>query len=80
MMTTAISRNNARLPAILDDLRSRIKHVLFVIQQAHRRRSIYRATVCELNSLTNRNLADLGISRSHIRGLALEASQHEAVK
>ena len=80
MMTMAISRNNARLPAVPGDLRSRFKHLLFVVQQASKRRSIYRATVCELNSLTNRDLADLGISRSHIRRLALEASQQEVVK
>jgi len=80
MMTMAISRSNARLQAVLDDLRSRFRHLLFVAQQANERRSIYRATVWELNSLTNRDLADLGISRSHIRRLALEASQQEVVK
>ncbi|TLP55532.1 DUF1127 domain-containing protein [Parasedimentitalea maritima] len=79
-MTIAISGNNARFPAILDYLRSRFRHYLFVAQQANKRRSIYRATVHELNSLTNRNLADLGISRSHIRRLALEAAQLKVAK
>lgn len=80
MMPIAISSNNARLQAVLDDLRSGFKRFLLVAQQANKRRSIYRTTVCELNSLTNRDLADLGISRSHIRRLALEASQKEVVK
>ena len=75
MMPMAISSNNARLQAVLDDLRSGFKRFLLVAQQANERRRIYRATVWELNCLTNRDLADLGISRSHIRRLALEASQ-----
>ena len=33
----------------------------------------YSRTVAELESLTNRDLADLGISRSDIRRLAREA-------
>ena len=37
------------------------------------KRAIYRATVAELNSLSSRNLADLGIHRSSIRSLAYEA-------
>ena len=80
MMTMVIFHSNARLPAVLGNLRSRFRHLLLVVQQANKRRSIYRTTVCELNSVTNRDLADLGISRSHIRRLALEASQKEVVK
>ena len=38
------------------------------------RRRIYRATFAELNSLTDRELADLGLRRSMIRGLAKEAA------
>ena len=74
-MSIAISRNNARLQAVLDDVRSRFKRFLSVAQEANERRSIYRATICELGRLSNRELADLGIPRSHIRRLAIEASQ-----
>jgi len=42
------------------------------IEDALARRALYRRTVSELQSLTNRELADLGISRSGIRGLARE--------
>ncbi len=36
--------------------------------------AIYRNTVSELNSLTDRDLADLGLTRSMIRGVAAEAA------
>ncbi|GGE47445.1 DUF1127 domain-containing protein [Actibacterium pelagium] len=39
------------------------------------KRKLYRDTYNELSELTNRELADLGISRSMIRSLALEAAK-----
>lgn len=38
------------------------------------RRRIYNQTVAELNLLTNRELGDLGLSRSSIRTVAHEAA------
>ena len=38
------------------------------------KRKTYRTTLSELQRLTNRDLADLGISRSMITGIALEAA------
>ena len=38
------------------------------------RRATYRITVAELNSLSCRDLADLGIHRSAIKGIALAAA------
>ncbi len=35
---------------------------------------IYRTTLNELSALTDRDLADLGISRSMIKGIAIEAA------
>lgn len=40
-------------------------------------RAIYRKTIQELNALSNRDLADLGIGRSQIRRVALEAAYGE---
>ena len=37
-------------------------------------RRIYNRTVAELNALTDRELADLGIARMSIRDIATEAS------
>ena len=38
------------------------------------KRALYRKTISELQSLTGRELADLGIHRSAIRGIAHEAA------
>ncbi|MTH76449.1 DUF1127 domain-containing protein [Paracoccus aestuariivivens] len=38
------------------------------------RRALFRQTVRELNDLTGRELADLGINRSMIRSVAYEAA------
>ncbi|KQI69455.1 protein of unknown function [Loktanella sp. DSM 29012] len=44
------------------------------IADAAAKRRVYRNTVNELSALTNRELADLGISRSMIRSIATEAA------
>mgnify|MGYP005988361807 CR=1 FL=1 len=41
---------------------------------ARAQRKVYTATVTELSALSNRDLADLGISRSMIKRIALEAA------
>ena len=38
------------------------------------KRAAYRATVAELNTLSGRDLADLGIHRSSIRSIAYQAT------
>ena len=38
------------------------------------RRRVYKETLNELSALSGRDLADLGIGRSEIRALALEAA------
>ncbi|PJI91315.1 uncharacterized protein YjiS (DUF1127 family) [Yoonia maricola] len=38
------------------------------------KRKTYRKTLSELETLSNRDLADLGISRSMIKGIAYEAA------
>ncbi|MBU2957575.1 DUF1127 domain-containing protein [Paracoccus sp. C2R09] len=44
------------------------------MQENRARRAVYKQTVRELNALTNRDLADLGINRSMITRLAHEAA------
>lgn len=44
------------------------------MQENRARRAIYRQTVRELNMLTNRDLADLGIDRAMIPQLAEDAA------
>ena len=38
------------------------------------KRKVFLTTLSELQSLSNRDLADLGLSRSALRGIALEAA------
>lgn len=50
------------------------------IATRYARGRIYRTTLNELNALSNRDLEDLGLNRSMIRGLALEAAQHYSAR
>lgn len=42
--------------------------------EAAEKRRVYRTTLNELSALSGRELADLGIHRSAIKGIALEAA------
>lgn len=48
--------------------------ILSQIIAAYRRWRLYRLTVAELATLSDRELGDLGISRSDIRAVAREAA------
>lgn len=54
---------NARFATLLTNLRARLA-----------RRKIYTQTLRELQSLSNRELADLGLNRSIIRRVAYQAA------
>lgn len=45
------------------------------ISEAYAQRKLYNTTFNELQALSNRELADLGIHRSMIKRVALEATQ-----
>jgi len=70
MATIAQTHQAAATSGITGRLMAAIQHM----QENHARRVIYRQTVRELNALTNRDLADLGISRAMITRLAHEAA------
>jgi len=55
-------------------LRDRISNRIDAIREAFAKRRVYRATLGELSALSNRDLADLGLSRSMIRSVAAEAA------
>ncbi|WP_370304137.1 DUF1127 domain-containing protein [Pseudooceanicola sp.] len=50
----------------------RIRAAFHGLEKAYARKALYWRTVKELQSLSDRDLRDLGISRSAIRGLARE--------
>lgn len=45
------------------------------LAEAMANRKLYRRTLSELEALSNRELADLGINRSMIKSIALQATQ-----
>lgn len=59
-------------------LQGRLLAAIVRFQENQARRAVYRQTVRELNALTNRDLDDLGINRSMIRGLAHSAAWGQA--
>ncbi|MFT6674953.1 MAG: hypothetical protein ACJAVM_001139 [Sulfitobacter sp.] len=79
-MTHAISRSDVRLQAAWDTLRLRFARMSSAVKKAKTRRARYLATFAELSGLTDRELADIGIPRSHIRRLALEDSRMGEMK
>lgn len=64
----------AHSPAAASGLRGRLLAAMQRMQENRARKAVYRQTVRELNSLTTRDLDDLGISRSMITRLAHEAA------
>ncbi|WP_291239955.1 DUF1127 domain-containing protein [Gemmobacter sp.] len=65
-----VNTTRAAQPAFGD----RFAAVLETLRTAMARRAIYRQTVQELRALADKDLADLGIHRSQIRRMALEAA------
>ena len=70
----AITRSSSWLDAVLDASRTNFHQKRNQIRDALARRRVYRATYHELSMHTDRDLANLGIPRSSIRRLALEAA------
>ena len=64
--------NSTRVSGV--GLVERITGLVKSARQAVARRAVYDQTVRELNSLTNRELADLGISRLNIHDVARVAA------
>nr|WP_241525489.1 DUF1127 domain-containing protein [Pseudophaeobacter leonis] len=51
--------------------------MLSAVKAAKLRRDLYLSTLSELRGLSDRELADLGIPRAHIRRIALETSRKD---
>lgn len=70
----AITRSRSGPMLVLDASRTIIHQKRDKLRSANARRKIYCTTYYELSVLSDRDLADLGIPRSSIRRLALEAA------
>lgn len=71
-MPKTVSRPNIQLKAFLYDLNLHYARLLTAAKAAKKRRAKYRATLSELRSLSDRELANLAIPRAHIHRRALE--------
>lgn len=70
----AITRSNSGLDVVFDAGRTFFQQKLDQMRKAQAKRTVYRATYHELSSLSDRDLKDLGIPRSNIKRLAMEAA------
>jgi uncharacterized protein YjiS (DUF1127 family) len=70
----AVTRPNSGLDVVLDAGRTVFHQKRDQIRKALAKRKVYRATYSELTVLTDRDLRDLGIPRSSIKRLAMEAA------
>jgi uncharacterized protein YjiS (DUF1127 family) len=70
----AITRSNSALDVVFDAGRTFFQQNLDQMRKAQATRKVYRATYHELSSLSDRDLRDLGIPRSNIKRLAMEAA------
>lgn len=70
MATYTHTNQGSTAPGLFDRL-----HVVFAgLRASLRRRAVYRQTIAELKSLSERDLGDLGISRYDINRVAREAA------
>lgn len=68
------TRTRSGLDVVLDAGRTYFHRKRNQLDEALARRKVYYRTLNELSALTERDLADLGIPRSNIKRLALEAA------
>lgn len=60
--------------AVSVSLSDRLAGVVSVLRSAMNRRRVYAQTLAELNAMSDRDLADLGLSRDLIASVAREAA------
>lgn len=70
----AIIGSRSRLDVVLDAGRTIFQQKTDHMKQALARRKVYHTTLSELSALTDRDLKDLGIPRSSIKRVAMEAA------
>ena len=70
----AMTRSKTGLDVVLDAGRTIFHQKRDKMRRALEKRKVYRATLFELSALSDRDLSDLGIPRSSIKRLAMEAA------
>ena len=70
----AITRSKSWLDVVFETGRTFFHQKLDNMRKAQAKRRVFRATYYELSVLSDRDLSDMGIPRSNIKRLALEAA------
>ncbi len=70
----ATTQSISRTSALLDAGRTAFYQKLDQLRAHRARNKIYNTTVSELAALSDRDLSDLGIARSNIKRIAMEAA------
>ncbi|MGB3243561.1 MAG: DUF1127 domain-containing protein [Sulfitobacter sp.] len=70
----ATTKSNSGLDIVLDAGRTFFREKTDQMRDILVKRKVYRTTCSELSSLTDRDLKDLGIPRSSIKRVAMEAA------
>ena len=63
------------IEALFSTIRARRAQAMGSLKTWAQRRAVYRQTVEELSGLSQRELADIGIPRAHIRRVARESAR-----
>ncbi|MGJ8543935.1 MAG: DUF1127 domain-containing protein [Sulfitobacter sp.] len=79
-MSLAVTFTNGGSKPASGEMQSTLSRLWATLKNKRQQFAIYNRTYNELAALSNRELADLGIPRSHIRRLALESmnSEHQS--
>lgn len=70
----AITQSDSGLDVVFEASRTFFQQKMDQVRRAQAKRKVYRKTYHELSVLSDRDLSDLGIPRSSIKKLALEAA------
>tara|TARA_R110002124_G_scaffold165007_3_gene332333 strand:- start:217 stop:459 length:243 start_codon:yes stop_codon:yes gene_type:complete len=76
-MTIATLRSQTRAEGIVSVLNDRLQHAKAATKLYRKRRVVYRRTLAELCSLSDRELADVGIARCSVRRIARDTAERE---
>jgi uncharacterized protein YjiS (DUF1127 family) len=72
--TMTFYTDTASNATLVERLMATVSNVFATLAERHAKRRVFNTTLNELGSLSNRDLADLGISRSEVRRIAWEAA------
>lgn len=64
----------SEIHSVESGLAEKISGVVYNLKARYNQSRVYRKTLSELSSLSNRDLADIGVHRSAIKSIALQAA------